>query len=739
MYATAHGIYELFVNGTRVGDQELTPGFTTYPAILHVQAYDVTELLVAGENVIGAVLSDGWYRGRFGFTRKPDCYGDRVALLAQLHADDVVVATGPQWQWADSEIVAADLMDGQVVDQRRARPDWSAPGADPDGWQPVVRATHDYARLRSSPQPPVRRIETLSPVAAGMPRPGCQVIDLGQNINGWVRLTDLGPAGATLTLTHGEALDEHGDVTTDHLRAFDFATHAPLPAGQVDRVTSAGRDGDVFEPRHTTHGFRYVRIEGHPAELSADAVQGVVVHTDLRRTGWFTSDDERLNRLHAAADWSFRDNACDLPTDCPQRERAGWTGDWQLFVSTGAFLYDVAGFSTKWLRDLGAEQLPDGRVTNMAPEPLTPDDPMIDHITGSAGWGDAAVIVPWEIWRAYGDRRLLEEQWPSMAAWVDWAASVARTRRHPDRAAHRPQPAAHEQYLWDSGFHWGEWLEPGEQVTDLAEFGARDKGDVATAYLCHSSRLLARIARLLDRDDDAQRYDDLADNVRDAWQAEYVAADGSLTPGTQANHVRALAFDLVPTDRREQTADRLVALIRERDTHLATGFLATPYLLAVLADAGHLDVAYELLLQDTTPSWLAMIERGATTIWEDWDGIDADGVAHASLNHYSKGAVVSFLHRYVAGIRLLDDGPAYRRFAIEPRPGGGLRSASAAHESPYGRIESGWRIDGEHFRIEVTVPPGTTAEIVLPDGWRTELSPGSSTFVCELQPKVTTR
>jgi alpha-L-rhamnosidase len=732
VYATAHGIYELFLNGVRVGDHELAPGFTAYRSILHVQAHDVTDLLVAGRNVIGAVLSDGWYRGRFGFTRQPDCYGDRVALLAQLHADDVVVGTGPDWSAATAEIVAADLMDGQVVDLARVRPGWSDADGAPDGWRPVVPVVHDFARLRASPQPPVRRVATLRAVAVGSPAPGRQVFDLGQNISGWVRLTDLGPDGAALTLTHGEALDEHGDVTTDHLRAWDFATGAPLPAGQVDRVTSAGRAGDVFEPRHTTHGFRYVRVEGHPGALSADAVQGVAVHTDLRRTGWFRCDDERLNRLHEAAVWSFRDNACDLPTDCPQRERAGWTGDWQLFAATAAFVYDVAGFSTKWLRDLAAEQLEDGRVTNMAPEPLLPGDPMIDHITGSAGWGDAAVIVPWEIWRAYGDRRLLEEQWDSMVAWVDWAAMCARERRHPDRAASRPDPAPHESHLWDTGFHWGEWLEPGETVTDLQAFGQLDKGDVATAYLSHSAKLLAAIATVLGRTEAAERYTGLAAGARDAWRAEYVAADGALRPDTQANHVRALAFGLVPEALRAQTTDRLVALIRERDTHLATGFLATPDLLGVLVDAGRADVAFELLLQDTPPSWLAMIERGATTIWEDWDGIDADGVPHASLNHYSKGAVVSFLHRRVAGIRLLDDGPAYRHFRIEPTLGGGLRAASAEHDAPYGRIASSWRLDGVGFRLEVEVPAGTTAEIVMPDGTRTEICSGTATFTCEV-------
>ena len=304
----------------------------------------------------------------------------------------------------------------------------------------------------------------------------------------------------------------------------------------------------------------------------------------------------------------------------------------------------------------------------------------------------------------------------------------------PHRAAPvpgHPEPAPHEQYLWDAGFHWGEWLEPGvDHKGDIDGFTHADKGDVATACFAHSAGLMARIARLLGRDDDAARYADLAENVRAAWQAEYLDADGRLTPDTQANHVRALAFDLVPEELRPAVAERLVELIRKADTHLGTGFLATPDLLPVLADAGHLDVAYELLLQDSEPSWLVMVDRGATTMWEAWNGVDAEGVPHESLNHYSKGAVVSFLHRYTAGIQLLDEAPAYRRFRVRPRPGGGLTSAEAAHESPYGRIESAWRLSGTDLELRVVVPSGTEAEVVLPDGTTATAGPGEHTFSC---------
>ena len=480
-------------------------------------------------------------------------------------------------------------------------------------------------------------------------------------------------------------------MTVEHLRpALPFLPH-PLTAGQVDTVIADGLTGG-FEPRHTTHGFQYVRVDGHPADLSPDAVTGVVVHTDMRRTGWFACSDDRVNRFHAAAVWSFRGNACDIPTDCPTRERAGWTADWQLFVPAAAFLYDVAGFSAKWLRDLVAGQWDNGVVSNMAPLPRSEGrHGPVGGWHGSAGWGDAAVIVPWELYRAYGDTRILDEHWASMSAWLGYVERAAADGRHPDRAARSAAPLAHERYLWDTGFQFGEWKVPGEEITDMAAYQASDRGHVSTAYFFRSALLASKIARVLGKSGEADRYAELAARVRDAWQREFIGADGAIRPDDQPTLVRALAFGLVPDGVRERTAGRLVDLIRAADTHLRTGFLSTPYLLSVLADHGHADVAYELLLRDTPPSWLTMIDRGATTVWESWEGIDAHGRPYDSLNHYSKGAVIDFLHRYTAGIRLTDS-PAYRSFVVEPVPGGGLTSASAAHESPYGRIESSWDI-----------------------------------------------
>lgn len=737
LYVTAYGLYEFFINGVRVGDAELTPGFTSYASRLQVQTYDVTGLLRVGPNLLGAVLSGGWVRWA------PLYAGLPVGLLAQLdirgpRGTRTTAGTGPDWWAATGPLRTAELRAGQLVDLRHHLPAWSVPGADHHGWAPVRLGDLDLSRLTASPAPPVRATGRIRPVAVTRPRPDRQIFDLGQNINGWVRLRRLGPAGTTITLTHGEALDAGGDVTLGHLWGGEAHETGPF---QRDTVIAAGEPGEVYESGHATHGFRYVRVEGHPDALGPDDLAGVVVHTDLRRTGWFECSDERLNRLHEAVVWSFRGNACDVPTDCPTRERAGWTGDWQIFAPTAAFLYDVAGFSAKWLRDLAADQCPDGLVRHCAPEFL----PLGMHIAagippGCAGFGDAAVLVPWAMYESYGDRDLLAAQWESMTGWVEYAAAVARAGRHRDRIARRPTPAPHEQYLWDTGFHWGEWNEP-DMPTDpqqarryVASLAERDHGAIATAYLHRSAALLARIAAVLDRPDAGARYGDLARRTRDAWRREFLRTDATITPDTQANYVRALAFDLVSGHERTAVAGHLHQRIRAAGTHLGTGFLATPYLLPVLADNGLLDLAYKLLLQETPPSWLAMIERGATTMWELWDGIDADGVPHASLNHYSKGAVAAFLHRYVAGIQPADEAAGYRRFRVAPRPGGGLRHARAVHDSPYGRIEAAWQLQADRFSLEVTVPAGTSCQVRLPDGATTDVEPGSAHLTCRLAP-----
>lgn len=740
LYATAHGIYEPHLNGRRVGNLELAPGYTEYGHRVQVQTYDVTDLVQPGTNVLGAVLADGWYRGQVGLLRAHDQWGARTSLLAQLVVDHpdgstTVLVSGPDWLAQPSSIVAADLIEGVRQDLRLLDSTWCTTTTS-GTWTPVdvPEVDQPYAALVGPVGPPVRAVEAITPrsvTRVATDAGDVDIVDLGQNINGHVRLTGLrrlAPAGTELTLTHGEALGPDGDVTMTHLQPNMPFLPAPLSAGQVDAVVvgapltsgdaayepSGVAAYDVFEPTLTTHGFQYARIAGTTEPVQRGDVAGVVVHSDLRPTGTFDCSDADLNALHSAAVWSLRDNICDIPTDCPTRERAGWTGDWQLYAPTASFLYDVAGFSLKWLRDIAVERWSNGVIGNMAPIPPAERTGFLATVNGSAGWGDAIVLVPWELWREYGDRDLLAELWPAMLDWLRYAEDSAASGRHPARVASRPDPAPHERYLWDTGFHWGEWLVPGDDVHDFEAFKARDKADVATAYLAWSAAVAAQIGDLLGRVDDAARLRDLAANARAAWVAEFVGADGTLTPDTQANHVRALAFDLVPPSMRQGVADRLARLVRENGNRLGTGFLATPDLLPVLADHGHLDAAYDLLFQREQPSWLAMIDRGATTMWELWEGIDADGVPHESLNHYSKGAVISFFHRYVAGLRRTS--PTWRTFEVAPMPGGGLTWAHARHTTPHGEAASAWRVEDDRFMLEVTVPPGCSATVRMPSG-----------------------
>jgi alpha-L-rhamnosidase len=532
-----------------------------------------------------------------------------------------------------------------------------------------------------------------------------------------------------MTITHGEALAPDGSVTIDNCRGISLLQPESLAVPfQTDVVISAG-DDSIFEPRHSTKGFRYVQVDGLTETLERSDITSIVVHTDLRPVGSFNCSDDRINRLHAAADWSFRGNACEIPTDCPTRERSGWTGDWQVYVGTAAYLYDVTEWSRKWLFDAAADQMENGAVTEIVPDPYhggPHGDPGWEFMQGPAGWGDAVCHVPWELYLATGRLDVIGENIDTMKKWLAFAESRAAGARFWRRAKTRPVPLPHERYIWDTGFHFGEWLEPHVELSDMdsivAALGA-DMGPTATAFIVRSSRELAAMLRLLDRETEAIRYDILAANALDAWRTEFLDDAGHVQPLTQANLVRAIAFDLLPPDLVDVAVADLVRLIRDADTHVGTGFLATPFLLPVLADHGHLELAYELLFRSTPPSWLTMIDRGATTIWEGWAGIAEDGdVVESSLNHYSKGAVISFLHRYTAGLQIVE--PGYRRFRVAPRPGGGITSASTHHDSPFGRIDVDWSIDGTGGTLRVTVPPDTTAELVLPNGSVENLDPG---------------
>ncbi|MHC5257688.1 family 78 glycoside hydrolase catalytic domain [Streptomyces sp. UC4497] len=738
LYATALGIYEVYLNGHRVGDTELAPGSTSYADTLYAQAEDIDHLLREGQNDIEIVLSDGWYRGKTGAWRKPARWGTRTAARLEVHMENAdgrwtrALGTGPRWSCRPSTVVRADLMDGQTTDLTALRPTRL----------PVVVDAVEAPPVDWSPAPPVRRIERLEPIHVTRTASGASVVDFGQNTSGRIRLTGLGPAGTRTVIDHGEHLDAHtGDLTTHHLDSVRPGEE-PRRFVQRDEVVSDGTADAAFEPRHTVHGFRYASVRrddgsGTGTEIAPSSISLEVIHTDLRPTGSFACSDPDLTRLHEVARWSFRGNAVDVPTDCPTRERLGWTGDYQVFVSTAVRMFDVDGFSRKWLRSVRDDQLPDGRIANSSPDPnhlKQYPDPMVDHITGSAGWGDAVVHVPWVLYETYGDDLVLAENWDAMVDWVNFALKAASSARHPSRVERSVTPLPHEAYLWDGTFHWGEWCEPKKRAADgtpidpvasdpVAWFMA-DKGEVGTAYLYRSVHTLAAIAHTLGRPRDAHQYAVLAQRVREAWRTEFLDGEGRTAADTQAGYVRALAFGLIPPHLRDAAARHLVSLIRAADDHLDTGFLSTADLLPVLADTGHADVAYAVLTQRTEPSWLTMLDRGATTIWEDWDGVDTDGNATASLNHYSKGAVVRFLHTHTLGLRQAPGSAAWESFIVAPVLGAGLTWASGTFDGPQGTIAVDWSVDGDLFWIDVAVPPGSTATVVLPDGTSVDGGPG---------------
>lgn len=739
LYATALGVYEAFVNGERAGSAELSPGSTSYDTTVYAQASDVTDALVVGGNRLEILLTDGWYRGQVGAFHAPAAWGEQVAARAELHLEFAdggrrVVGTDGSWSEWTSPIVRADLMDGQASDLT----------VEPQPIGAVRVGAVDAPPVSWSPAPPVRRIEELEPVTFTRRPSGEWIADFGQNASGWLRLTELGPRGTRTVLEHGEYLNPSGDLDMSHLDS-EREGDGLVVLDQRDEVVSSGEPGEEFEPRHTVHGFQYARITrdeplATDAALTADSVRMVVVNTDLTPAGRFRCSDDDLNRLHEVAEWSFRGNAVDVPTDCPQRERLGWTGDYQVFASTAVRLFDVHGFTRKWLRSVRDDQLDDGRIAN-----FSPDGRQVKHhpelqvaqMTGSAGWGDAIVHVPWVLYETYGDRGELAANWDAMVRWVEWALETARTKRHPSRIERSADPLPHEQYLWDGSFHWGEWCEPKVRTADgnfvdplkddpFAWF-TEDKGEVGTAYLHRSTATLARIAAVLGRTEDAARYADTADRIREAWQTEFLTAEGRTAKDTQAAYVRALSFGLIPDGLRTAAADRLVGLIRAAGNHLGTGFLSTADLLPTLVETGHTDVAYELLFQRSSPSWLGMIDRGATTIWEDWDGVDEEGRAHESLNHYSKGAVIRFLHTHVLGLDQAPGSVAWESFVFRPIPGGGISWAEGSYATPQGLIEAAWRIEGDTIAVSGTVPPATTGLVVLPDGRTVTVGPGAFT------------
>jgi alpha-L-rhamnosidase len=691
-YVTSHGVYEFHLNGRRVGEDVLTPGWTSYATRLQYQTYDVTSLLRPGDNAVGAMLGNGWYRGNIGFRKRRNVYGDRLALLLQIditYADGgrETIGTDDQWKASTGPVVMSEIYHGETYDARLEKRGWTEPAFDDRGWSPARVVAHSKEVLIAPTGPPIRRVEELKPREILRTPAGLQVVDMGQNMVGWVRLRVQGPAGATVTLRHAEAVDKDGNFYVQNLRA----------AEQTLRYTLSGSGIETYEPRFTFQGFRYVAVEGYPGELTLDSLTGIVVHSAVTPSGTFSASHAILNQLQHNIVWGQKGNFLDVPTDCPQRdERLGWTGDAQAFARTAAFNMDVAGFFTKWLKDLEADQYKNGAVPHVIPDVLTMPG---RTEAGAAGWADAAVIIPWTMYLTYGDTRILSEQYSSMSRWVEYM-----------------RQRAGDDLIWSGDFHFGDWL---SFATTRPNYPGATTGTdlIATAFFAHSADLLGRIARVLGKADDATRYRNQFQKIREAFVREFVTPAGRVGEGTQTAYVLALQFDLLPEATRATAAGYLVRDVRER-RHLTTGFLGTPYLLHVLARYGYLDEAYMLLEREQYPSWLYPATKGATTIWERWDGIKPDGsfqdAGMNSLNHYAYGAVGDWMYRVMAGIEIDETTPGYRHVLIQPRPGGKTTKVSATHDTPYGRVSVAWALEGERFTLAVQVPANTRATVRLP-------------------------
>ncbi|WP_217562286.1 family 78 glycoside hydrolase catalytic domain, partial [Streptomyces sp. GbtcB6] len=606
LYVTAYGVYEAEINGERVGDHVLAPGWTSYPHRLRYQTFDVTPLLRTGENTIGALLGEGWYTGRLGFHGgSRNIYGDHRALLAQLeivYADGTArtVGTDAHWRTATGPVLRSEIYDGEVYDARRERPGWSSPGHDASDWAPVRELAPPRAELVAPTGPPVRRVQTVAPVAVLTTPSGRTVLDFGQNLVGRLRIRVSGPAGHEVTLRHAEVL-EHGELSTRPLR-IARATDTYVLRGE-GAETSEGME--VYEPRFTFHGFRYAEIGNWPGPLDPTRVEAVVLHTDMARTGWFESSDPLVDRLHENVVQGMRGNFLDIPTDCPQRdERMGWTGDIQVFAPTASFLHDCSGMLLGWLRDLSAEQLarPDGVPPLVVPDVLPA---AFEGVGAQAVWADVAVLLPWTLYQRYGDLEILRVQYPSMRAWGE--ATIRLT--------------AEGDGLWRQDFQLGDWLDPQAPPDRPGE--ARTDGDlVANAYVVRSAEVLAETAELLDDTENAARFRAHAQAVRERFADHFVTPDGRLASDTQTAYALAVAFSLLPTERQRRGAARQLAyIVRRASFRIATGFTGTPLICDALCAAGEPQLAYRMLLEKGCPSWLYPVTMGATTIWERWDSM----------------------------------------------------------------------------------------------------------------------
>lgn len=682
LYASARGVYEARLNGAKVGDHQLAPGWTDYDKRVQVQAFDVTDAIQQGENVLGAMVGTGWYAGYVGFEPGARHYGTTPQWLAQLHIDYAdgtsdVVATDDIWRSNVGPLRYSDFLMGEYYDATRELPGWDVAGFDDSAWCDMSVQNKNATPLVGEPAEPVRAQDEIVPIARAEPEPGVFIFDLGQNIAGWVKLKASGAAGTMIKLRFAEILNPDGSLYITNLRS----------ARATDTFVLGGNGQEVFEPRFTWHGFRFVEVGGYPGTPEIDAITGVVVGSDTKPVGAFTCSDELANQLQRNIVWGQRGNFLSIPTDCPQRdERLGWLGDAQVFVGTAVGNMDVAAFFTKWMQDVVDAQSEAGAFSDVAPR-------LVDLSDGAPAWGDCGVIVPWTIWKTYGDTRIIERHWDAMERWMDWLLN------------------ANLDLLWKNNRNhdFGDWLSIGADTS---------KELIGTAYFAYDAKLMAEMAAAIGREYEVGRYRRLHEDIAAAFRAAYVHADGTIEGNTQTVYCLALHFGLLPQELRGKAAAHLVAGIQAKGGHLSTGFVGVSYLCDVLTNNGYPEIAYQLLHATTFPSWKYSILQGATTIWERWDGwTEEKGFQDPgmnSFNHYSLGSVGEWLRKTVAGIDNVPDGAGFEQILIRPVLDDSLAFAEGRYDSIHGTISSRWGRTGNGVSYTVTIPANTSAELWLP-------------------------
>ena len=673
VYATAQGVYELSLNGQRVSNDVFMPGWTDYKQRIYYTAYDVTDLLKEGPNAIGAILGDGWFRGNISCIGQ-NKYGNKLRLKAQLHIDyqngqSEILATDSDWKASYGPILESDMQAGEVYDARLEMPGWSQAGFDQSSWSPIVTGSSLKPLLQAYPGVPVRAVKELPAVKVTEPTPGTYVFDLGQNFSGWARLKVNGQAGDEVTMIFAEMLKDDGSAYTINLRS----------ARAVDTYVLKGGGEEVWEPRFTFHGFRYVQVSGLKEKPTADAITGIVLYSDSPESSSFECSNPMVNKIQENIVWGQRSNYLEVPTDCPQRdERLGWTGDTQVFIRTGCYNQDVSEFFTKWMVDLMDTQNRKGLFGNQAP---------VFHGHGAAAWACAGIICPWTIYKVYGDTRMIETHYDAMVRYMD---------------------ACGKDGLGGRKVHtWGDWLAPG---------GRPPTAFISAAYHAYTTSLMAEMAVALGKIDDATKYNKQFQDIRAHFQKTFVKPDGKIESELQTAYCMALSFDLLSAAQRKQAEAHLIARIKADNYHLTSGFLGIPILLPTLTEMGRSDIAYRMIQNTTYPSWGYSIEQGATTIWERWNSYSKDkgfgDVKMNSFNHYSLGACGEWMFRSMLGIET--DGAGFKKITMKPELGEGITWAKGHYDSIQGRIGSDWKIENKTFHWNITVPANTTATVYLP-------------------------